>query len=164
MIHRLPILPVVFLAACAGGPTALPSADYGPLGGDSPYGYSSEALSAKRVRVGYVGPGARAAKAGAWRRAAELAREAGATHVEVLDESSVEPDPRVVRRAPSVTVAPDANGDLDIGVSAGVGITGRSLRRGEVEHGLVVRFRRAGEPSKPGLRRVAVAEILAGRM
>ena len=151
------LLSVLLLAACASTPT---STEYGPMGGASPYGYVSEALSAKRVRVSYVGPSARAAKAGAWRRAAELAREAGATHIEVADESSVEPDPRLQRRAPSVVVAPDSNGDLDIGVSAGVGITQRSFRRGEVEHDLVVRFRRADEPSKPGRMRVAVDDIL----
>ena len=148
----------VCLSACA---TA--SADYAPIGQPradgsySEYGYMDSARGVGRVKVEAIAPSARTAKAMAMRRAAELAREAGRTHVLVVDAWTEDQSGRFAktRRRPTVKVEDDGT----IAMKAGIGVAATSnlLRKGRHVHGLLVRFRDRSEPGA-----VAVQRILDG--
>ena len=153
----IPIL-AVCLSACA---TA--TADYASIGqaradgSYSEYGYIDRERGAGRVEVEAVAPNSRAAKAMAMRRAADLAQDAGRTHILIVDEWAEDQSGRFAKTRPRPTVEVEPDGTIAMEAGVGVAATSNLFHRGRHVHGLLIRFRDRSEPGA-----VAVQRILDG--
>ena len=152
---------VLILAACQTGPTP-----YAPIG-DGKTGFFEQPIEDDRFRVTFVGKSEGEARDLAILRAAEIARERGYSHFEVL-RGTTDGDPRGGGTRTSVGLGVGSGGGFygrrRTNVGVGVGFDLGRLGGSRVEHSIEVKLRRSGSDAPNVYAADGVIEALAGRV
>ena len=149
------------LAACATGPTP-----YQPLG-ESKFGFAEQAIESDRFRVTFVGKTEGEARDLALLRAAEIARETGYSHFEVIAGATEGTRRRGGGTSVGVGVG-SGRGYYGRGTNVGVGV-GLDLGQllggggGRVAHTIEVKLRRGPSDTGNVFSAAGVLESIGGR-